>query len=49
LILTSGRERPAADEMPAGCAFLPKPYNGAALATLIARPGPEASPSHSNV
>jgi CheY-like chemotaxis protein len=42
LILTSGRGRPPAAEMPAGCAFLPKPYTGEALAALINLPAPEA-------
>jgi CheY-like chemotaxis protein len=35
LILTSGRSPPPAGDMPAGVAFLPKPYEYAALANII--------------
>lgn len=37
LIITSGRAPPLQSEMPSGARFLPKPYDGRYLATLIRR------------
>jgi CheY-like chemotaxis protein len=37
IIITTGRGRPPADQMPKGSAFIPKPYDAAALRALVAR------------
>jgi two-component system, response regulator PdtaR len=37
IIVTTGRKRPEADQMPSGSVFVPKPYDRAAIVSAIAQ------------
>jgi CheY-like chemotaxis protein len=45
LVLSSGRNRPGEEDIPAGACFLPKPWTNAALMGCIARAARRARPA----